>query len=79
MSNLNTGANIDSDHALVTARLWMWTSNTNTARGKCQEIYDISKLQVYQTADCFSQKVTECLHWIPYSYEDTVNEEWKKC
>jgi len=48
------------------------------ARGKCQEIYDISKLKVHQMADCCSQKVTECLHWIPYSYDGTV-KEWEKC
>ena len=50
------------------------------ARGKCQEKYDISKLKVvHEMADCYSQKVTECLHWIPYSYEGIVNEEWEKC
>ena len=57
----------------------MRVTNVKKAKGKRQEKYDVSKLQVPQTADCFSLKVTECLCQIPYSHEGTVNEEWEKC
>jgi hypothetical protein len=53
----------------------MQVTNANKAKGKRQEKYDIYKLQVPQT---FCPEVTECLCQIPYSHEDTVNEEWEE-
>jgi len=59
------GANIDSNHYLVVAKLRMRVTNAKMAKGKCQEKY-ISKLWVLQT---FRLEVTECLCQIPYSHE----------
>lgn len=57
----------------------MRVTNVKKAKRKRQEKYDISKLHVPQTADCFSLEVIECLCQILYSHEGTVNEEWEKC
>jgi hypothetical protein len=67
------GSNTDSDHYLVTARLRMRVTNAKTAKGKCHEKYDISKVRVPQT---FCLEVNECLCQIPFSHEGTVNEKW---
>ena len=38
----------------------------------------LSYTRMPQTADCFSQKITEYLHHLPYSHEGTMNEDWEK-
>jgi hypothetical protein len=46
------------------------------AKDKSQEKYDISKIRMPQTAQCFSQKIAKYLR---QSHDGTVNEEWGKC
>jgi hypothetical protein len=73
------GANIDSDHYLLKARIRARISNARKMTNPRMERHNVAQLKHRKVAEQYSQKVAESLEQISLSEEDNVNDRWEKC
>lgn len=73
------GANIDSDHFLVEARLRARISNIKKSTGNKNNSYSTSKLHEEEQRVKYEKKLEEKLNEIQSSDPSCVNQNWKLC
>ena len=69
------GANMDSDHFLVAAKVRMRLCANKSVRNLAQRKFDVQKLQTQETAEMFSHRLNELLLQSPPASD--VSEQWR--
>jgi exonuclease III len=73
------GANVDSDHYLVIARIRSRISNVKKIRGEKMKRFRTSMLQNQEVADQYVSTIQERLVHQPYEEQGSIQTEWEKC